>query len=213
MKKLNIIALMIITAAINLTACKSEAKKEVVKETPKEVEVKKSTAPFAVLNAKNDINFTAYKTTDKIAVGGTFKEIDVLSGGEGNSVKEAINNTEFSIPVSSLATKDSSRDYKIRKFFFGVMDNTKLLSGKLMLNDDTTGTAKITMNGETKDVPFTYTIVDKTFNMKATIDVNTWNASAALASLNKVCEALHTGGDGISKTWSEVGLNITSTFK
>ncbi|MHB0756778.1 YceI family protein [Polaribacter sp. M15] len=211
MKKRSI-TLLILTAAFYLTACKSEVKKETVKEETPTEEVKTSTAPFAVLNAKNDINFTAYKTTDKIAVGGTFTKLDVVSGGEGNSVKEAINNTEFSIPVSSLATKDSSRDYKIRKFFFGVMDNTKLLSGKLMLNDDTNGTAKITMNGETKDVPFTYTIEDKTFNMKAIIDVNTWNASAALASLNKVCEALHTGGDGVSKTWSEVALNITSTF-
>jgi hypothetical protein len=33
-----------------------------------------------------------------------------------------------------------------------------------------------------------------------------------LASLNKVCEALHTGSDGVSKTWSEVTLNITSEF-
>lgn len=211
MKKLSIISFLIIAIALSFTSCKSEAKKEVEKEAPK-VEVKKSTAPFAVSNAKNDINFTAYKTTEKIAVGGAFKKVEVLSGGEGNSVKEAINNTEFSIPVSSLATKDSSRDYKIKKFFFGVMDNTKLLSGKLMLNDDTNGTATITMNGESKDVPFTYTISGKTFNMKATIDVNTWNASAALASLNKVCEVLHTGGDGVSKTWSEVGLNITSTF-
>ncbi|PIX14178.1 MAG: hypothetical protein COZ74_03760, partial [Flavobacteriaceae bacterium CG_4_8_14_3_um_filter_31_8] len=68
------------------------------------------------------------------------------------------------------------------------------------------------MNGEVQNVPFTYTILDKTFNMQATIDVNKWNASAALASLNKVCEDLHKGADGVSVTWSEVALNITSTF-
>lgn len=211
MKKISIISCFIIATAFSFSSCKSEAKKEDTKETIAK-EVKKSTAAFTVTNAKNDITFTAYKTSEKIGVGGLFKKVNVLSGGEGNSVKEAINNTEFSIPVSSLATKDSSRDYKIKKFFFGVMDNTKLLSGKLMLSDDTNGIAKITMNGETKDVPFSYTIVGKTFNMTATMDVNNWNAGAALASLNKVCEALHTGSDGVSKTWSEVALNITSTF-
>lgn len=211
MKKTRMISFLIIATAFYFAACKSETKKEEIKESVK-TEVKKSTAAFAVTNAKNEINFTAYKTTEKIGVGGAFKKVEVLAGGEGSSVKEAIHNTEFSIPVSSLATKDSSRDYKIKKFFFGIMDNTKLLSGKLMLNDDTNGTAKITMNGETKDVPFTYTIVDNTFNMQATIDINTWNASAALASLNKVCEDLHKGADGVSKTWSEVALNITSTF-
>ena len=175
------------------------------------VVAKKSTAPCAD-RKKNEITFFAYKTTEKVAVGGQFKKVDVLSGGEGNSVKEAINNTEFSIPVSSLFTKDTSRDYKIKKFFFGIMDNTKLLSGKLLLTDDTKGVAEIKMNGVSKNVPFTYTIVDKAFNMKATMNVNDWNASAALASLNKVCLDLHRGADGVSKTWSEVTLDITSTF-
>ena len=194
-----------------ITACKSNENKPGEKENS-QVATPKSNAPFAVMNADNKINFTAYKTTEKIGVGGAFKKVNVLSGGEGNSVKEAINNTQFSIPVSSIATQDSSRDYKIKKFFFGVMSETKLLSGKLMLTDGTTGIATITMNGETKDVPFTYTIKDKVFNMQATIDVNNWNAGKALASLNKVCEVLHSGADGVSKTWSEVDLNITSSF-
>ena len=207
MNKIRIISFLILAIAFNFSACKSDAKKETSK-----TEAKKSTATFVVAKAKNEINFTAYKTTEKVPVGGQFKKVNILSGGEGNSVKEAINNTEFSIPVSSLFTKDSSRDFKIKKFFFGIMDNTKLLSGKLMINDDANGTAKITMNGETKEVPFTYTIVDKTFNMKAVIDVNDWKASAALASLNTQCLDLHKGADGVSKTWSEVALNITSTY-
>jgi hypothetical protein len=68
------------------------------------------------------------------------------------------------------------------------------------------------MNGITQKVPFTYTIIGKSFNMKATMNVTNWNASDALSSLNKVCIDLHRGADGVSKTWSEVGLNITSTF-
>ncbi len=200
--------------SLGLISCKSDAKKEKSTETKEEVkeDTQKNTADFQVEKAQTNINFTAYKTTDKVAVGGQFKKIDILNGGDGNSVKEAINNTEFSIPVSSLATKDTSRDYKIRKFFFGVMSNTKLLSGKLSIVDDANGIASITMNGETKDVPFTYTIVNNEFNMQSIIDVNTWNATAALASLNKVCEDLHRGADGISKTWSEVALNITTKF-
>jgi hypothetical protein len=211
MKKTIIILFLVIATAFNFTACKSDAKKE--ENKTEEIETtKKSSLPFAVVNAKNEINFTAYKTTEKLGVGGQFNKVDVLSGGEGNNVKEAINNTEFSIPVSSLFTKDTSRDYKIKKFFFGMMDNTKLLSGKLMLTDDANGIAEIKMNGISQNVPFTYTIVDKAFNMKAVIDINNWNASAALASLNTVCLDLHRGADGVSKTWSEVALNITSTF-
>jgi hypothetical protein len=214
MKKIFIISFLLISTGFNFSACKSEESKEKSKAVSKKSKIvsKKSTAAFAVSNAKNEITFFAYKTTEKVSVGGQFKKIDVLAGGEGNSVKEAINNTEFSIPVSGLFTKNTSRDYKIKKFFFGIMDNTKLLSGKLLLTDDTNGVAEIKMNGVSKNVPFTYTVIDKSFNMKATMDVNNWNASAALASLNKVCLDLHKGADGISKTWSEVTLDITSSF-
>lgn len=211
MKKTAIISFLIIATVFNFTACKSDTKKEENKSEAI-VENTKSNFAFSVADAKNEINFTAYKTSEKVAVGGQFNKVDVLSGGQGNTVKEAINNTEFSIPVSSIFTKDTSRDFKIKKFFFGIMDDTKLLSGKLLISDNENGIAEIKMNGVTKNVAFTYTIVDKTFNMKATMDILNWNASAALLSLNKACEDLHKGADGVSKTWSEVALNITTTF-
>lgn len=203
MKKTVLIVSLIIFFVSFFIACKSEIKQE---------NSLKITAPFVLKYAKNEINFTAYKATEKIPVVGQFAKVDITANGTGNNVKEAIHNAEFSIPVRSLLTKDSSRDYKIKKFFFGIMEKTAVLSGKLMITDDLNGIAQIKMNGETQSVPFTYTIVDKTFTMQSTIDVNLWNASAALASLNKVCEYLHKGADGVSVTWSEVALNITSTF-
>lgn len=206
MKKVFILSFLF----VSFSSCKSEKKVNLTKE--KKIESTKSTAEFSLDKAKNQINFTAYKTSDKIPVGGQFKKVDIVSGGEGNTIKEAIHSTEFSIPVSSLFTENSSRDYKIKKFFFGLMENTQLLSGKLFIKDATNGVAEIKMNGVSQNVLFTYSIVDRTFTMKASIDVNNWNASKALASLNNVCIDLHRGADGISKTWSEVALNITSIF-
>jgi hypothetical protein len=196
-------------SVVYLSGCKSEPKtvstKEIVNEIPK------SSAKFSLKEAKNDIGWTAYKTTEKIPVTGQFKKVNITANGDGNTIKEAIHNTSFSIPVSSIFTKDSSRDYKIRKFFFSFMD-TSLLSGTLEISTASTGIATIKMNGITDKVPFEYTINDNVFSMKSTLDINKWNAKAAIASLNKVCEELHKGADGISKTWDEVSLNITSTF-
>tara|TARA_R110002124_G_scaffold233351_4_gene398566 strand:+ start:1834 stop:2451 length:618 start_codon:yes stop_codon:yes gene_type:complete len=203
-KTLFITILLAIT--FQLTSCKSETKKKSVK---KEV----ATAAFSLETANNSINWIAYKTTDKIAVKGEFKNINITKNGNGDSAKEAINNTEFSIPVSSIFTNNPDRDSKLKKFFFGVMDNTSLLSGKLTLTDDTNGAALITMNGVTADLPFTYTIEGKEFKLNATMNLDNWNAQNAVDSLNVVCKDLHKAADGISKTWSEVSINITSFFK
>ena len=209
MKKTLTLTLLLLVA-FQFTSCKSE-KKEVKKATVKKE--KKSSAAFVLSKANNSIDWVAYKTTDKVPVKGKFKKVDILSGGEGNTVKEAIHNAEFSIPVSSIFTSDSSRDYKIRKSFFGAMLNTKLLSGKLVIEDDTKGYADITMNGMTQKLPFTYTITGKKFEMTATMNVLEWNAKSAIASLNEVCKDLHKGADGVSKTWEEVAINISSVFQ
>lgn len=208
MKKVTTL-ILILLVAFQITSCKSD-KKEDKKEATKKGEV--STAAFNVNNATNLVEWTAYKTTEKVPVKGKFKKVNITSGGNGNTIKEAIHNTEFEIPVSSIFSNDSSRDFKLKKFFFGVMDNTKLLSGKLIIEDDSNGYASITMNGVTQKLPFTYSINENEFTMSTTMDVLNWNAKSAVDSLHKECEILHTGTDGVSKTWSEVAINISSTF-
>ena len=77
--------------------------------------------------------------------------------------------------MSSLFTKNSSRDYKIKKFFFGIMDNTKLLSGKLIIENDSVGYANIKMNGITEKVPFEFRIEANTFFLNGKMNVTKWN--------------------------------------
>ncbi len=206
MKKVLIVA-FIIGISFQFTSCKTEKKKEV--EAKKEVKA----SPYSLKTAKNSIDWVAYKTTDKLPVKGKFKKITITKNGEGNTAKDAINGTEFSIPVSSLFTADVSRDFKLKKFFFGIMENTKLLSGTLNLSDNTNGIASITMNGVTADLPFTYTLKGKEFKLTSTMNLDNWNAQKAIDSLNVACKELHKSTDGISKTWSEVAINITSVFQ
>ena len=80
--------------AVLLIACDSE-KKEQKDQINKE---NKSSAAFVLDNAKNSVEWIAYKTTEKVPVKGKFKKVEITSGGQGNSVKEAIHNAEFSIP-------------------------------------------------------------------------------------------------------------------
>jgi len=209
MKKI-VYSLVICFTIAQMISCKSEAKKET--ETTKE-EVKAAKKDFVLQEATNTINWVAYKTTDKVPVKGQFQKVNITAGGEGDTAKEAINNAEFSIPVSSIFTQDSSRDFKIRKFFFGIMDKTELLSGKLVLENDSIGYADLTMNSTTKKLPFKYTLNGKEFSLNATMNISDWQAQNALDSLNTACKDLHKGADGVSKTWDDVAINITTVFK
>ncbi len=205
MKKITLF-ILILGMSFQFTSCKTEEKKEIKQKQ------QVSLAAYSLHTAQNSIEWVAYKTTDKVPVKGRFKKVTITKNGEGASAKEAINGAEFSIPVSSLFTADSSRDYKLKKFFFGVMDNTKLLSGVLNLSDDTNGVASITMNSVTADLPFTYTLKGKQFKLTSTMNLDHWNAEKAVASINLACKELHKGKDGVSKTWSEVGIDISTTF-
>lgn len=207
MKKLTSLAIILLVA-IQFSSCKSDQKK-----TEKTTVKKEAAFAFDLSQAKHTIGWVGYKTTDKVAVKGEFQKVEITSGGKANTIAEAIDNAEFSIPVSSIFSGDNSRDFKLKKFLFSAMKDTKLLGGKFSIESDSIGSVDLMMNGVLGNLPFKYSIEGKTFTMTATMDIHNWNAQSAVESLNEACKDLHKGADGVTKTWSEVAINITSEFK
>ena len=204
MKRIKLITLLVL--AIGFTSCKQD-KKETKTEANTTVE---STVIYVVKPEATSVKWTAYKTTEKVPVGGEFATLN-FEDKKGASPQEALNNLEFSIPVSSLFTKDETRDAKLKASFFGAMLDTELLKGTIKVNDDKY-IASITMNGVTHDLPLIVDITDeRRVSMKGTMELKDWNALNALETLNKVCFDLHTGADGVSKTWEDVAIEV-STF-
>ncbi len=179
----------------------------------KEAEKTKKTGTLSVDKNRTEINWTAYKTTSKVPVSGKFTSLNIKNEIKGNTVKEALNNVEFSIPVSSIFSNNQDRDYKLKSLFFGVMKNTELLSGTMHIVDDFNGYADFSMNDIIEKLPFTYSVEGKTIEIKAVMNTDSWQAQSAIASINNACLELHKGSDGISKTWSDVGIAISVYFK
>ncbi|MDN3690112.1 hypothetical protein [Cyclobacterium jeungdonense] len=143
-------------------------------------------------------------------VGGKFNEITISNFGSGDTTLEAMDGTEFSIPVSSLFSNDptGTRDPKILEFFFGALENTELISGVFKVGADNQCSIDVTLSGQTETIPLTYSTVNDTkFIFDGVMELANWDALGAVASINKACEALHTGTDGISKTRSEVAIH------
>lgn len=159
------------------------------------------------------LKWTAYKTTEKVAVSGTFNEIIVTGGEKSTKLTDVLNTIKFTIPTKSTNTTNPERDVKIVNSFFGAMLHTDLILGQVsgVEGDNEKGKCNffVTINDIEKEVKMDYTVADNVVKLVGEIDMNDWNANDAIASLNKVCNEKHTGKDGISKLWPNISLEIS----
>lgn len=197
------ISLLVIGLVLLTSSCKNAKK-----ENKEEVKVV-SSEKFSLVKDSTKVSFTAYKTTEKLPVNGKFMKINISEGHVGTTPLDAMNGTTFTIPVSSLFTNDATgtRDPKIIEFFFGVMENTTQISGIFNVSEDKKCAIDVTLNGQTETIPLNYEMTsENAYTFNGVMNLENWNALAAVASINKACEALHTGKDGVSKTWGEVAV-------
>lgn len=197
MKKISLLILGL--AFITFTSCKKDEKTETTTETKEEVK------GLTIVNDSTKVKWTAFKTTDKVAVGGSFTQIEVKDLKTGNTPEEVLEGVAFSIPVSSLFTNNEDRDYKLKTIFFGTLKNTELLSGILNFRDNQLFMT-LSMNDVTKQIPLEYTFENNLFSMKTTLNLNDFGGELAVAAINKACYELHKGPDGVSKTWETVDI-------
>lgn len=158
------------------------------------------------------IGFGGFKYTEKAEVKGYFKDFTIEGTKIADTAEEIFANATFSVPVNYLETNDLGRNRRIRDEYFGNMSNSTNLTGKVIKfnTDSSTIDVELTINEITKPVTLNYALSGDTINLMGSIDILDFEASAALEAINKACEALHKGSDGISKTWSDVNLYISS---
>tara|TARA_B100000963_G_C22446047_1_gene588887 strand:- start:63 stop:728 length:666 start_codon:yes stop_codon:yes gene_type:complete len=161
------------------------------------------------------IGFGGFKTTDKVEVKGYFRKFAVKSTNVADTPEEIFANATISIPTDYLETYDIGRNRRLREEYFGKMVSTQNINGKIVSFNKDSNQVKIelTINAVSNEVDFNYAVVQDTLLINGTIDVLDFGASAALRAINKACEALHKGADGVSKTWSEANIYITSVVK
>lgn len=155
-----------------------------------------------------EVSWTAFKTPEKVGVGGSFPDYKLSGITKGNSLKDILTGTSIEINSLKPHTKNSARDKKIAKFFF----SSKSSLAKTTANITKVSSKKLTMSlnfgGKKRDVPMNYEFVDNTLKANGVIDVLDFDLSAGLKAINKACYALHQG-----KTWSDVNIALVAKFK
>lgn len=202
MKKIYVLSSLLLIM-IFVSSCKENEKKEV---TP-------IVKTYAVMADSTTINWTAYKTTAKVPVKGQFSKVTIENAKKDTTAIGALNGLKFKIPISSLITKDTIRDAKVKKYFFGTMENSSTITGTVHINKENSSTVDISLNGITRELPIAYIVTDNKVTIVGNMELDNWQAKAALEALNVVCKDLHTGDDGISKTWSDVKIEVIAVLK
>ncbi|MBI1305832.1 MAG: hypothetical protein GC181_04365 [Bacteroidetes bacterium] len=209
--------LILISLAIaGWQGCKSSNNSENTEEGQTET-AEDSASGYSVQEAYTNVEWTAYKTTARVPVKGSFKEFHISAPENAESITSVLTGLTFEIITSSSFSNEASRDAKIAQFFYGTLASSDKITGKIesVNGTDTGGVAMvaITLNDSTNIIEAPYSIKDNQVMLNAHIELEKWNAVKGIDALNKVCEMLHTGADGKSKLWSDVDVTVTSTLK
>ena len=161
--------------------------------------------------------WTAFKFTSKAPVKGTFADTTLEGPKTARTLTALAEGLSMKIVGKSVKTGNPGRDATVAGFFFSFMKDGGNISGKAtrVEGNDSAGTVHIdiTMNGQTRDVPFSYKIgKDGSVAATASIDILDFRMQPAFDQIHKACEEQHTGDDGISKTWTQVDLSLTGRF-
>lgn len=162
---------------------------------------------YSFQSETSKLNWTAFKTPQKVGVKGGFTEFKIKSK-TSDSILNVIKSATFTVNTASVSTGDKARDAKIAKFFFNA-DKAKVgIAGKV--NSITSGVAQVeyTINKTKKIVPMTIVVKDDLATLSGKIDVLDFMLNDQLTALNTACSQLHQG-----KTWSDVEISLEASFK
>ncbi|NPA43018.1 MAG: hypothetical protein GXO27_03195 [Chlorobi bacterium] len=156
------------------------------------------------------MQWTAFKTTAKIPVEGTFTQTRWDLKRRVNRPEEFVERAYFKTLTSSVHTGNPERDRTIFEGLFARMIEGKIIEARTASLDTASQTVRIAirMNGKEVLVPFKYRITgDTLLTAEGSVDLlKDFGAAGPFQSLHEACKDQHTGEDGISKTWTDVDL-------
>jgi hypothetical protein len=157
-----------------------------------------------------EVKWTGYKFpgADKKGVSGTLRNLGIKDEYKGQSLKEIFTDLEFNIDGRSVWSRNSGRDARLVKFFFGKMIGGTFIKGKILSYEGEIMKMKLNMNGLTKTTSLNVVQTDKRIEAKGVIDILDWGMQKSLNAINQECHELHKG-----KTWSDVNIHLSLSYR
>ncbi len=170
------------------------------------------TCTYSIKEGSEKLKWTGFKYTNKTPVSGTFKDITYNQNKNAASMAELLESITFTINTDSIDSGNAARDTTLKKTVLGYLKNPGVISGEvksatqldmkmeLMMNEKT----PVSMKLETEDGRMTAT---------GSLDLMNHGLKKSYDSVHIACKGLHTGDDGVSKTWSTVDLMLEADYE
>ena len=115
-----------------ISSCGNEEHKEDTHATSTKHEEHKEICSFSIDPSTTQLEWTSYKHDEKTPVGGVFDMMELSNTIISETPVETFKNATISINTRSVNSKNEVRDEKIKNSFFGTMDKTDFLTGKIV---------------------------------------------------------------------------------
>jgi len=166
---------------------------------------------YSLVEESQKIKWTGYKFTEKSGVSGSFSQINVKST-ESDSLKGLLKSIVFEVDTNSVDSGNAARDATLMKTVFAFMSVPQTISGTVTKVDDTTLDVSMVM-AKKMGAKFDYTAKDGKILAKGGIDLKENGLIRAFDAVKLACSALHTGEDGVSKTWPDVAIELEASYE
>ena len=117
----------------------------------------------------------------------------------------------FEIDTESVNSGNPTRDSTLKKTIFGYLKNPNKISGGFKSATQLDVVAAMTAN---KDMETKLTVDAKDGKLLVTgsLDLLNHDLKKSYDAVHLACKGLHTGDDGVSKTWSTVDIKVEADY-
>ncbi len=205
---------------MSFIACKKAENNSVQPESLSQNSVVEEDSPckYQVKPEDVKVEWTAYKFTDKTPVLGTFNTYEIKGPSSAKDLTTLVKGLSIDIDASSIESNNAGRNATIREYFFQKFVPAFIIKGEVesFSGEESSGEIafKINMNSVSHTIPMKYKIdSENNFSAEGKFTMNDFKLKEAYDSIHETCQALHTGEDGIAKTWEEIGLKVTAKYQ
>ena len=167
------------------------------------------------LSENPTIKFTGYKFTEKLGVSGNFKKIEWKVSKSAKSLSELIKGAKVRIDTHSIDAGNEARNMNITEGLFKHWGDRYIeVEFKEVDEKNQTIKAEMEVGSQDEDVYFQY-YKNKSgdYVFTGSIDLLQMGFSKAYYALAEICGDMHTGKDGVKKSWPVVDIEVTAKIK